>query len=387
MQTGVTGGDVGTNALTGAAIGGAVPLAGAAARAAVKPAVDAGVAAAASAAQKLGFTSLRPGQYAQPGLVKSADQALMGSYDIPQLKQYTRVLSHAIGEDTDSITPDVLERAQNRIGKGLDTVAANTNMVYDPTLHKKINDILYEVTSASGITKADKAAVRAVINDIRQSAAFTPAGKTGKAFQQLTRYGSMLGELSQSGNADVRQAGGDLSDALFETVARYSPVEQTKSLLDLKEQYRNILALRNPLVKAGPSGLLDPKAVAATTSGSSAVRTMASVSKFLPSPTPSGAAKAPSRFGFGGSVVKFGVAAGAASEAKEAMAWAAAHPLLTSAAAAATISALGTRPVIRSALGSSWLNRLALGQRGAGSVNPLVPGVALAGTTGTVNQQ
>lgn len=386
LQTGVTGGDVGENALTGAAIGGALPVVGAVVKGAVKPVVDAGVAAAAGAAQKLGFTSLRPGQYAMPGWLTRADQALMSGRDVPQLKQYTRILSHSVGEDTDSLTPEVLERAQGRIGKGLDAVAANTKMVYDPTLHKRINDILYDVTSASGISKADQKAVRNVIEDIRNSAAFTPARKSGQAFQQLTQYGSMLGELSQSSNPTVRQAGGDLSDALFETVARYSPADQTKALFDLKDQYRNVLALRKPVAKAGPSGLLDPKAVASITAGSPAVRTMASVSKFLPSPSPSGAAKPASKFGFG-SALKFGAAAAAASEAKEAAAWALAHPGLAAAAAAAGISALGTRPLVRSALGSSWLNRLALGQAAGPGVNPLVPATALAGITGTVNQR
>lgn len=385
MQTGVTGGDVGTNALTGAGIGGAFPVVGAVASKAFKPVLDAGVATAAEAAQKLGFTSLRPGQYAMPGWVTRADKSLMSGQDVPQLKQYTRILSHSIGEDTESLTPEVLEKAQARIGKGLDTVAANTKMVYDPTLHKRLNDILYDVTSASGVSKADKAAVRNVIEDIRNSAAFTPARKSGKAFQQLTQYGSMLGELSQSRVPTVRQAGGDISDALFETVARYSPSDQTKALFDLKDQYRNVLALRKPVAKAGPSGLLDPKIIANLTAGSPAVKTMASVSKYLPSPAPSGAAKtAPGRFGL--SAIKVGAAAGLASDAKEHAAWAAAHPLLTTAIAAATISALGTRPVIRSALGSAWLNKLALGQSSS-LVNPLVPSTALAGTTGVVNQQ
>lgn len=380
LQTPLTGGELGENVLTGAGVGGAFPLVGAGISASLRPVVDKGVASAVSAARALGLP-IRPGQYAMPGWLTRADASLMSGKDTPQLKKFTRILSNSIGENTDSITPEVLERAQERIGKGLDDVAANSRMVYDATLHKKINDILYDVTSASGISKADQNAVRNVISDIRNSAAFTPARKSGKAFQQLTQYGSMLGELSQSANPTVRQAGGDLSDALFETVARYSPSDKTKALFDLKDQYRNVLALRKPVAKAGPSGLLNPKDIAGLTAGTGPVKTLGAVGKFLPAPVPSGASRAPSHRGL--PWLKAGAAFGAATEAKEIAAWALEHPALTAAAAASAISALGTRPLARSALGSAWLENLALGRP---VMNPLVGELALPAATGIINQ-
>lgn len=383
LQTPLTGGDAGENAITGAGVGAAFPLIGAGVSAAIRPVVDNGVGTAVQAAQRLGF-NLRPGQYAMPGWLTKADRALMGGRDTPQLRQYTRVLSHSIGEDTDSLTPEVLERAQDRIGQGLDAVAANSRMVYDATLHQRINDILYRVTSASGISRADQNAVRNVIQDIRNSAAFTPARRSGQAFQQLTQYGSMLGELSQNSNPTVRQAGGDLSDALFETVARYSPSGQTQALFDLKDQYRNVLALRKPVGKAGASGLLNPKDIASLTSGTPAVRTMGQVGKFLPSPSPSGSAKPPSRPGFFPSALRFGAAAGAVSEAHEIASWAVAHPGLTTAAAASALGTMAARPAARAALGSQWLENLALGHP---AMNPLGAQLALPAVTGAVNQQ
>lgn len=381
MQTGLTGGDPGMNAITGAGVGSAFPLLGAGISSAIRPVVDKGVAAAAGAVNKLGL-GLRPGQYAMPGFLTKVDAALMAGHDTPQLRKATSILVDSVGEKGSSLTPDILDTAATRIGKGLDTVASNTKMVYDATLHKRINDILYRVTSASGISKADQNAVRNVISDIRNSAAFTPARKSGQAFQQLTQYGSILGELSQNANPTVRQAGGDLSDALFETVARYSPPEQTQALFALKDQYKNVLALRKAAEKAGPSGLINPKDISALATGpAGAVR---QVSKFLPSPTPAGSAKAPS--GRGLSALKFGAAAGAVSEAKEAAQWAVAHPGLTAAAAAASVAALGTRPLARSALSSAWLKRLALGQAPAAG-NAFGAGLVLPAVTGVVNQQ
>jgi hypothetical protein len=386
LQSGVTGGDVGENALFGAGVGAAFPLLGAGIKAGLKPVVDNGVAAAVKGAEALGL-SVRPGQYAMPGILTKADSALMSGRDTPQLKQYTRVLSHAIGEDTDTLTEDVLDKATDRIGQSLDTVAAKSRMFLDPTLDNKLKDVMYKVTSASGVKPADVAKVKAAILDIRESSAFTPAKRTGVAFQQLTDKGSILSDLSNHPNATVRAAAGDLSDSLFETMARYSPPEQTKALFDLKDQFRNVQALRKPVEKAGASGLLNPRDVAAVRDATGDVKTLGKVGKFLPVPSASGASGSPVNHGFFPSWAKtgFSAAAGTAAifEAKETAQMALAHPFATSAAAAAGIAALGVRPVARKVLGSAWLNNLALGRQ---AVNPIGASLALPAATGIVNQ-
>jgi len=364
------------NALTGAAIGSALPLLAGGVRGMLTPTIDPGVRKAAAAASSAGLR-LRPGQYALSGWLARADRALMGGRDAPQLRQATRLLAKSIGENTDSITPATLEAASERIGKGLDAVATGTRMTYDKTLHQQISGILYRVTSASGVPAHDVNAVRTVIEDIRKSAAFTSPAKSGQAFQQLTQYGSMLGELSQSNNATVRQAGGELSDALFEALARYSPADKVKSLFDLKDQYKNVLALRKAAEKAGPSGLINPRDVSGLATGQAQV--VRQVSKFMPTPTAAGGSKAATGPGIYGSALKIGAAAGAAAQAHEIAQFALANPGLTTAAVASATAALGVKPLARGALGSRWLESLALGQP---AVNPLVPKVVLPAATG-----
>ena len=381
MQTPLTGGGMTQNALTGAGIGSALPLAAGGVRAMLQPTVVPGVRAAAAAAGAAGLR-LRPGQYAFSSWLTKADRALMSGRDEPQLRQATKLLAKSIGENSDSLTPALLESAAERIGKGLDTVAANTSLVYDQTLHSTLNNVMYKVTSASGISHADVKRVKSVIEDIRKSAAFTPAGKSGRAFQQLTQFGSMLGELSQVGNPTVRQAGGEISDALFETLARHSPADQVKTLFDLKDQYKNVLSLRKAAEKAGPSGLINPKDVSALATGEA--RLVRQVAKFLPTPTPSGESKALTSKGFIGSGLKIAAAVAAGQQAQEAAAYAIAHPAMTSAAVAAATAALGTKPLVRGALGSQWLSDLALGKP---VVNSLVPRVILPVATGAANLQ
>lgn len=375
LQTPLTGGDIGENALTGAGLGGGLALAGAGGKALLRPVVDNGVAVAASAAEALGVR-LRAGQMA-PGL-KRADTMLAGAGNTQQLRDFTRAASRTIGKDTDSLTPDVHQQALEDIGNGLDQAATQVKVNYDQTLHQDLSQVMYDVTSSPGLSKADKDAVRGVIEDIRDNSMHNQGTITGKAYQAITQSGSLLQRLADNDSGIVRHAGGEISDKLFDALQRATPPDQVDNLIALKNQYRAAMQLRPAVKAAGPSGLLDPKKLAGKAQ-SGDLQTLGDVGRLLPSPDSLGQAKSvSSHLPLAAKLALGGAGIGAGEE----LAGLLHDPHALAAATALGVTALGAKRLGRGVMESDFLRNLALGQP---AVNPLVGQAVVPTAVGAVN--
>lgn len=254
LQSKITGGDVGMNALTGAGVGAALPGAGAAFGRMMTPRVEPGIIDTVRGMEDLGIR-LRPSQVAMSKAWRQADEFLASGGNERQIEDFTRAAARTIGENTERLTPAVAGRAWDRITGDMDNIAAQTTVALDPTLNNGLGLI---GANLRGLPREAQNQVREAIRDVRN--AFTNGSMHGTTYQRLTARGGVLMNLASGGShPTVREAGGRLRELLDDAVERSSPPGTREAWAESRAQFKNLLAIQ-PLVEGNPSGLINPQA-------------------------------------------------------------------------------------------------------------------------------
>lgn len=283
--------------MTGGAIGAAGPFAAKGASSAVGlllPKINPIVKQAATAAEGLGI-KLRPGQLAMSKLMNKTDEFFASKGNAGQLKDYTRAVAKTIGEDSDTLTPEVVSKARDRLGQRFEDFATrNPNLPVTQKLGQDLNLLRQEAAGLDDHTEIDNAI------DLLEGRALK-GHLTGRDVINSTSGNSAIGTMRN------KYFKGKLLDTVFDFLSTSAPKE-AKFLADTKDAYRNLLVIQPLSEKAAlTAGVIDPKLVPAAVrkgfsdygwaqpgaSGYAPQRdlgTLADVGNLLPRPTATGEA-------------------------------------------------------------------------------------------------
>lgn len=305
----ITGGDPVAGAYQGAVFGPAIAAGANAVRGGVNllagraGGVSAEVAALAQEAQARGIP-LRADQISTNPFLKTAGDAVNrmpwtggDTFREQQHKAFNRAVAVTFGEQADAITPTVMNRARDRIGQAFNDVASRTRVPVqnDPQLLGELGRI---ETQAASVIPGDRSnAIRNQVTDILDKAIQHNGNVSGEAWQALTKRGSVLDDLTTSGDPDVRRYAMQIREALNDALERSAPPQVMAQLRQARSQWRAMRTVEDLVAKA-PTGdvsapLLMAKAMAndpqMAYTGGGELGTLARIGQqFLKSPPNSG---------------------------------------------------------------------------------------------------
>lgn len=176
-----------------------------------------------------------------------------------QGEQFTQATLARVGETADRATPQVMDRAFNRIGNEFDALAQRNNLPPDAQV---ATDVAAAVTDYAALVPvaAQPNAVRQFANDLLQVA---QNGLTGAQYQA---FRSRLVRLARGANADPQLRGiyQDFANALDDAMERSLAASGSPDLgawRTVRNQYRNMLVVEQAATGAGEraaEGIISP---------------------------------------------------------------------------------------------------------------------------------
>ena len=230
----------------------------------LSPSVNPQVAALAQRAEALGVP-VRGSQISESPFIKWLDETLNnipGSGQVArnseQRAQFTRAVSKAIGENTDTITRDTLQAAERRIGGTMGDIAKRTTLRTDQQFTdalQKVEDELLRMPLPEGSAKA----LARQLEDVRNA---TSSGTmSGESYQAFTRYGTPLSMAQRSPDPNIRHFAGQVRDALDDMLERSAAPELVDGLRQARSQWRAMVNVVEPMIEKSPNGQIDPAAL------------------------------------------------------------------------------------------------------------------------------
>lgn len=171
-----------------------------------------------------------------------------------QVQRFTRAISHSFGEDTESLTPQVMQNARQRLGREFDHVAQNTTIHVD---HAFAHDMTTIAREAQSVLPQQEVAPLA--NQMRNiSQLIDDNGRiSGEAYQNLTKKGAPLDRAIHSDDPNVSHYAGQIRESLDDAMQRSATPENAARLREARRQYRNMMTVA-PLVVKGIPGEVTP---------------------------------------------------------------------------------------------------------------------------------
>ena len=172
-----------------------------------------------------------------------------------QRSAFTRAIAGTFGSDADSLTPEVMQAAKDRIGGVMNDVGARNNIIDADGLMDRLKAIHYD---ASQVLPADDLSpiskqVERIGEEVDQTGQIP-----GETYQSLTQKGTALDRATESSNPNIRyyaqQVRGALDDAMQ---ASLSP-EDAQAFGQARWQYKNLMTVKNLAAKANVEGEISP---------------------------------------------------------------------------------------------------------------------------------
>jgi len=155
-----------------------------------------------------------------------------------------RVLNE-IGEQGESrATPQVLTRAEARIGTDFDRLASTAVIPLDQQLQNNLLDAVTEFQSTGGVAGGPES----VMNLIADLAAQNGGVLRGEAYQTIR---SRLGKWTRTGPPEIKQVARDMQEALDNAVERHMPAEHMEEWQQARRQWRNFLVVKDVMSTGG----------------------------------------------------------------------------------------------------------------------------------------
>lgn len=186
-----------------------------------------------------------------------------------QTGAFHRALTQSFGADATSLTPEVMSQARGALGKKFEDIAANTEVPWDDKLRSSIGEIIKN--TAQVVPEGSLPPLFKTLDNIASTA---NDGKTitGASYQALTKRGSPLDSLMKSGDPTIRDAAGQIREALDDGLERSLAATEAPAgaaagaspLDDLRAtrlQYKNLKTVEAALRSAGPDKQVTPQAV------------------------------------------------------------------------------------------------------------------------------
>ncbi|MBS1091047.1 lytic transglycosylase domain-containing protein [Gluconobacter sp. Dm-74] len=244
--------------LTGGALSLAKPITRGAVEAFTGGAVSPERAALARRAEELGIGLKAPQISTSRNMAYLSDVANGGIVSPEQHGQFTRAVSRTFGQDSDRLTPDVIDDAHNALGSRFDHVAANTIIRADNQFGSDLGTIADEARQV-----LPEQEVTPIANQIDNIMGKIANGEiSGPQYQALTRQGAPLARAMRSNNPNVAYYAGRVRDAFDDAMERSLTTDGRTDLLDelkdARRQYKNLKTIEPLAMKADESGAISP---------------------------------------------------------------------------------------------------------------------------------
>lgn len=253
---GMTGEDVGQGAVAGGVVGGVLGAGAGLANRLMRsgnPAVE-------TAVKGYGIP-LRAGQTADSPFVRKLDQMvgqLPGSgieaSNATQRTAFNRAVAKTFGEEAESITPAVMQRAKERIGGVMNRVESGHTVKLD----KQFTDDLTGVVTKWGDTLTApefdviKRQVAGVLRNVQ-----TGKQISGETYGNLVGHNSPLSTAASSTNPNIARPAQEIVEALKDALQRSLPADARKAYTEARYQYKNMMTIA-PMVNKGVPGDISP---------------------------------------------------------------------------------------------------------------------------------
>lgn len=219
-------------------------------------------------AESLGVP-IRPGQYTNVPIAKVADDVLTrapltGFSDTNPLRitpeaqrgAFNRALSNTFGENSPSLTTDVIDDAYKRLGNIYDTVLPRNTVALDPQLQQTLGDIKQQGDILdTALPKNDQGRVSNTVDYL--SGLLNRGSIPGKLYQSMRQRGGMLDSLSNDSNPSISTLGSQIRTALDDAFVRQAQGNDGQLLQHANAQYRNLKVV-DPLAAKAPTGDISP---------------------------------------------------------------------------------------------------------------------------------
>jgi hypothetical protein len=186
-----------------------------------------------------------------------------GVDEIAQRRQWQGALAQVFGENTDNgITYDVMGRAAQRIGGGMDAIANRTTIQGGAPLLADLTSIATDMPkwgltdNYPGISK-----LKAQFQNVLGAFSVGNGQITGKAYQALTQTGSPLEGLIQDTDPTLAGFGMRIKDALDNAFQRSATPADQAALTGLRQQYRALKTVQPLVEQRGAMGDVNPNAL------------------------------------------------------------------------------------------------------------------------------
>lgn len=174
-----------------------------------------------------------------------------------QKQQYTRAVLRTIGEDADLATPEVMARAESRIGQTISDISERTPVKYNNSLHTSITDVLDEAKRS-----LQPGELQVLQNQVAHLQSQVQSTKAGALIDGVSVQGSRseLGALSANGGTLGHYAG-KLQSVIDDAIQQNAKGDDYSKLQTARKQYRAMLQITPAIDKQG-DGLISPARLA-----------------------------------------------------------------------------------------------------------------------------
>lgn len=175
-----------------------------------------------------------------------------------EIAAFNRKVANTFGADADALTPEVMDAAKSKIGETLNGLAGKTGVAWDDALRTDLGEIIHQ---ASQVLPDDQVGPLTKQLDAIASVAHDGKSISGESYQALTRKGSPLDRLQNSGDSNIRYYASQIRNALDDALERNIAPEDKAALQGARLQYKNLKTVEAALRTAGPDSRVTPQAV------------------------------------------------------------------------------------------------------------------------------
>ena len=170
-----------------------------------------------------------------------------------QARQFNSAIARTFGEQADSITPDVMTRAKDRIGKMFNEVFDNNTINADKQLLDDLADV--QLRATNNLTDAQANDVGKMISTILGE--FNKGGGTmkGRVYSAFTSKGGALQNLTSSVDPNIKFYAGKVRDVIDDAFTRFASADDAAKLGTAKTQYRAMKTIQDLVPKAADGNI------------------------------------------------------------------------------------------------------------------------------------
>lgn len=177
-----------------------------------------------------------------------------------QRQAFTKAVAGMMGENADSLTPQVMARARTRIGQGFEYAANNTPQIgADTQLGQDLASIVNDIRSPMDreLTAGERKVVEKHLKSVVDLFKSGGGSISGQQYQQLTRRGTALDKAMHSDNPNIRYYAGQIRQALDGALERFAPADAAAKLAEARKQWWVMKTIED-LAEKAPLGQISP---------------------------------------------------------------------------------------------------------------------------------